>query len=451
MDLTRKQFLAGTGAVAGGLWAANAMGAPGFGGPAAAGAAGRGDFPVIPPTDPTIMETAARMMRNNWYMPVEPLAEDEIRVSIMGSAFVPRVAQAANSVFIEVGTGQSFVFDLGMGTLTKYTAMGVPFTRMEHVFITHLHADHMSDLVALYCFGPPHGRVTPLNIYGPSGPRLNGAVYTKEGTKAFCESLYAMCSWHREAMSFLYTDLKPTADDPDPGGGYDIAAHEFDYRSEGKDAVAYQDDDVTITHFPAAHDRDGSVSYRLDFKGQSVVFSGDTKPTTWMPKYASGVDLLIHEMALTPKTWVEHQAGLYPGDEGYLGNLAGSMEVQANSHTPETAFGQIMAKCKPRLGVITHCHFNQDTFIPAMDRVRKFYDGPVAWAIDGVVFNLRPGQDIKQRMALMPDFAWDVIVSSYTTDEVEPPKYKGPFAQFSDFTMDHIPPEWKKWPADNAE
>ena len=70
-------------------------------------------------------------MQNNWYMPVEDLAEDEIRISFMGTAFVPRVDQACNSVFIEVGTGQSFVFDLGMGTITKYTAMGVPFTRME--------------------------------------------------------------------------------------------------------------------------------------------------------------------------------------------------------------------------------------------------------------------------------------------------------------------------------
>ena len=41
---------------------------------------------------------------------------------------------------------------------------------MDHVFITHLHADHMSDLVALYCFGPAHDRKTPLHIYGPSGP-----------------------------------------------------------------------------------------------------------------------------------------------------------------------------------------------------------------------------------------------------------------------------------------
>ena len=367
VDLTRKQFLAASGVAAGGLWAANAMGMPGFGSPdpavAAAAAAARSG-------DPDLIELSRQLMQNNWYMPVEDLAEDEIRISFMGTAFVPRVNQACNSVFIEVGTGQSFVFDLGMGTIAKYTAMGVPFTRMTNVFITHLHADHMSDLTALYCFGPPHSRLTPLNVYGPSGPRLNGIVYTDQGTKAFCNALYTMCTWHRESMSFLYTDLKPSAEYPQGTSGWDLVAHEFDYRAEGPNAIAYQDADVTITHFPAAHDRDGSVSYKLEFKGQSVVFSGDSKPTTWMNKYGKGVDVLIHEMALTPKDWVTHQSGLYPGDPGYPANLAGSMEVQANSHTPEKAFGKIMADCKPRLGVITHCHFNQDTLVTAMQTDR---------------------------------------------------------------------------------
>src|SRR5512136_2406468 len=122
MDLTRKQFLATSGAAAGGLWAANAAGVPGFSGPAQAAAAGKAFVPVAPPGSPTLPQVADKLMHNNWYIPVEPLAEDEIRVSFMGTAFVPRIAQAANSVFIEVGTGQSFVFDLGMGTLTKYQA-----------------------------------------------------------------------------------------------------------------------------------------------------------------------------------------------------------------------------------------------------------------------------------------------------------------------------------------
>jgi hypothetical protein len=67
------------------------------------------------------------------------------------------------------------------------------------------------------------------------------------------------------------------------------------------------------------------------------------------------------------------------------------------------------------------------------------------------VINVRPGKDIRQRMSLMPDFAWDLMIAQYSSDKLEPAKYKGPFAQYSDYTMDHIPPEWKKWPSDNAE
>jgi ribonuclease Z len=376
------------------------------------------------------------LIQNNWYLPVEELARDEMRISFLGSSFTPRVSQAMNSVFIEVGTGQSFVFDLGSGTITQYTKMGIPSSRMTRVFITHLHADHMSDLVALYCFGPSHDRKTPLHIYGPSGPVLDGVEHPDEGAEAFCKNLMALCKWHTEAFSFLSTGLKNGED------GYQIVPHELPYRQSP--GLAYQDDDVLITHFPAAHDRDGSVSYKVEFNGMKVVFSGDTKPTDWMRTHAKGVDVLIHEMALSVNDWVNHQAGLYPGDDGYDSVYAMMQEVQDNSHTPELALGETMAACRPKLGVITHCHFNQDTFITAVDRVRKRYDGPLAWAIDTMVLNLRPGKPIKQRMALTADAAWDLGTKTYLPEAYAAPKYDGPYAQFSDFTMKHILPPYKK-------
>jgi len=431
-DLTRKQFLAASGATAGALWAGNALGFPGLGGPEAAAAAAAA---TAASADPTQEQLARRLIQNSWYLPVEDLAADEMRISFMGTSFTARVGQAMNSVFIEVGTGQNFVFDLGSGTITKYTAMGIPSSRMDHVFITHLHADHMSDLVALYCFGPAHDRKTPLHIYGPSGPILNGTEYPDQGTAAFCDNLLALCKWHSEGMSFLNTGLTDGED------GYQITPHELGYMKDP--GVAYKDDDVLINHFPAAHDRDGSISYKITFNGMSVVFSGDTKPTDWMLKHAKGVDVLIHEMALSVNDWVEHQAGLYPGDDNYDAVHAQMQEVQDNSHTPEDALGKILARTKPRLGVITHCHFNQDTFIQAIDRVRRHYQGPLAWAIDTTVLNLQPGEPIKQRQALIPAFGWDLGTKSYPTEDVAPSKYDGPYAQFSDFTMKHILPGYK--------
>jgi ribonuclease Z len=439
--LTRKEFLAASGVAAGALWAGNALGVAGFGGPDPAEAAAAMQAAVASGSQDQL-EKARGLIQSNWYLPVEDLDPGEMRISFLGSSFTARRAQAMNSVFIEVGTGQSFVFDLGSGTISQYTAMGIPSSRMTRVFLTHLHADHMSDLVALYCFGPAHDRKTPLHIYGPSGPILRGVEYKEQGTAAFCKNLLALCRWHSDAMSFLSTGLKATDGRP-PVDGYEIVPHELRYRQNP--GVAYSDDDVVISHFPAAHDRDGSISYKLEFNGMSVVFSGDTKPTDWMYENAKGVDVLIHEMALSVNAWVNHLAGYYKKTDPLMYEQAYDQmaEVQANSHTPEKAFGQCMAQCKPKLGVITHCHFNQDTFIPAITTVRQSYKGPLAWAIDGTVLNLKPGEEITQRQALTSDFAWDLTTKGYKPSEVADPKYRGPYAQFSAYTMRHILPGYK--------
>jgi ribonuclease Z len=103
------------------------------------------------------------------------LASDEMRITFLGTNFPPaRRAQQMMSIFVEVGpwvqdpnggwgkAKDSFVFDCGAGALTNYSAMGIGFSRMDKIFITHLHGDHMSDLSAIYCFGPANDRKWPL-------------------------------------------------------------------------------------------------------------------------------------------------------------------------------------------------------------------------------------------------------------------------------------------------
>jgi len=84
----------------------------------------------------------------------EPPASNEMRISFFGTWYTPRPNQACNSVFVELGNGDSFVFDCGSGVVSRYVAMGVAYSRMDKVFLTHLHGDHMNDLITIYCFGP---------------------------------------------------------------------------------------------------------------------------------------------------------------------------------------------------------------------------------------------------------------------------------------------------------
>ena len=53
-----------------------------------------------------------------------PPASNEMRITFCGTWYTPRATQACNSVFVELGNGDSFVFDCGSGVVTKYVAHG---------------------------------------------------------------------------------------------------------------------------------------------------------------------------------------------------------------------------------------------------------------------------------------------------------------------------------------
>jgi ribonuclease BN (tRNA processing enzyme) len=81
------------------------------------------------------------------------------------------------SIFVQLGNGENFVFDLGIGSLRNYNSFSIPFNTIDHVFFTHLHMDHMSDLPYFMMFRPIQSGWTPLHIYGPSGSEEQGPAY----------------------------------------------------------------------------------------------------------------------------------------------------------------------------------------------------------------------------------------------------------------------------------
>ena len=77
---------------------------------------------------------------------------------------------------------------------------------------------------------------------------------------------------------------------PDAGGK--VVVHEFDYKPENQ--VVYDKNGVRITSWPAIHSLDGSVSYRLEWNGQSFVFGGGTRPNKWFIKHVQHADFVLH-------------------------------------------------------------------------------------------------------------------------------------------------------------
>jgi ribonuclease Z len=360
------------------------------------------------------------------FYPGETLASDEMRITFVGTSCIPRMAQECNSIYVELGNGEYFMFDMGSGVSAKYCALGIPYSKLDKVFLTHLHGDHTSDLITMYTFGPCQDRKTPLKIWGPSGN------IASEGTAAFCTNLINLMKWHELSFSFEQTGYGPGND------GYDINCTELDWKTTG---IAYNQNGVTITHFPAAHTRNGSISYRLDWNGLSMVFSGDTKPNDYMIANAQGVDVLIHEMVVPPEVWAAKNGHIDSSNPAWPIALKDAQDVQDSSHTPEVAFGYIMSKTNPRLAVATHFQYNDDTVPQAMDNIRKWYQGQVAIATDLMVLNVSK-TEIRQRRAVVSEYSWYPKPKIAAPGSLAPPMFPTPTAQLdTTILLNHCIPE----------
>ena len=219
---------------------------------------------------------------------VEELADGEIRVSILGSG-LPWVtkSQAAGSVLVEVGNPQRdvFVFDLGAGSLANFSGLKVPVTSLKNVFFSHLHADHIADYLTLMGSYVKAGRLDPVEVWGGASDD------PARGVAQFVDVIQRALAWDHASMAGYA-----------PITGARATAHEVPYdRTE----VVYERNGVTITSFPVIHVLNGAVGFCIDYAGQSVVFSGDTKPTMTLVDAAEGCDLLIHETFLPAETFAE--------------------------------------------------------------------------------------------------------------------------------------------------
>jgi len=310
------------------------------------------------------------------YFPnTELLGAAEMRITALGTG-MPNQTRAAVSIsyLVELGNGDKFLFDLGSGMLANLFSLRPDFSKLDKVFASHLHVDHVGDFMAMHIGSWLSGRYTPLHFYGPSGSSA------ELGSKAFVEAMQTGYAWDIATRSGAL---------PDAGGK--IVVHEFNYLQENE--IVYQENGVTIRSWPAIHSLDGAVSFGLEWNGLKYVFGGDTYPNKWYMKYAAGADVASHEAFLPPEALAT-----------YFGwDLAQATYVSTRIHTEPTAFGKVMSTLKPRLAVGYHSVQSPENNAAITDGIRKVYDGPLALARDLMVINVTK-DEITVRMATVDEY-----------------------------------------------
>lgn len=90
-------------------------------------------------------------------------------LTILGCyAATPRTMTNPTSQVLEI-KGRMFLIDCGEGTQVQLRKQKVKFSRINHIFISHLHGDHFYGLIGLISTFALLGRKTDLHIYGPKG------------------------------------------------------------------------------------------------------------------------------------------------------------------------------------------------------------------------------------------------------------------------------------------
>lgn len=206
---------------------------------------------------------------------------------VLGSGTGVPYLRRGSSAYALKAAGRHLLLDLGSGACRALLRHDLNFSQVDLIALTHLHPDHIGDLVPFlfathYSLG--YTRTEPFWLLAARGfqdfhDRLKGAFG----------------QWVEAPPGLLMLrELDP----------------------EGPDRFAWEG--LTIKSAPVSH-TDGSLAYRVEAGGRTLVYSGDTDVSDSLVRLAQGADLLILECAMPSKV----PGHLTPEEAGRLAALCG--------------------------------------------------------------------------------------------------------------------------------
>jgi ribonuclease Z len=254
-------------------------------------------------------------------------------------AGMPSKSRNVSSVALQLleERGTTWLFDCGEGTQHQILHTNVRPGKIEKIFITHCHGDHLFGLPGLLSSRTFLGGDEPVTIYGPKGVKEfvettfqvshtyvkypisfieieEGIIFEDEKFKVECIELeHGIQSFGYKIIEkdlpgeLLVEELKKIGIEPGPI---------YKYLKEGRK--------VTL--------EDGRIIDGKNFLGQSkagrkIAIAGDTRMTNKSNLLAEGMDVLVHEATFS-KDEARHAYDYFHSTSTQVANVAQSEQIK---------------------------------------------------------------------------------------------------------------------------
>ncbi len=195
-------------------------------------------------------------------------------LKIMGTASAMPISDRNPSAQLLCVHGRLFLIDCGEGAQQQMRRLHAGFLKVEAIFISHIHGDHLFGLFGLLSSMAMYGRSGDLYIYGPQA--LGSVV-------KFYESFFG------DGMNYriVFTPVKCSAlQTVHQSKAVRVSAFPLNHKIE---CYGYRFDEILTPRRALAAAEDPGIVPK------SYAYCSDTAPMEGIPEWVKGVDCLYHE------------------------------------------------------------------------------------------------------------------------------------------------------------
>ena len=257
------------------------------------------------------------------------LETEEFAVTLLGTGSAWPDAERSSPAFLISCAGTNYLIDCGGGTCHQLMRVGVPPPKLTTIFLTHIHIDHCVEFPSLVFGAYLTGKQGAFELIGP------------KGVKAFVDSLF----------DNTYKFARPMM------RGLRNKEIEINVR-EVNDGVVFSEGEFNVSTLPVEHGFP-TLGYRFEYKGKSIVLSGDTEPCSNIVTLSKNADILVMDCSF-PEEYGHKKGHCIPSE---VGKIAHEANVKA------LCMVHLFPTCKGKE-------------IEMVQEVAKYYSGPILVGTD---------------------------------------------------------------------